>query len=204
MNTQTEPKNKGRPRQFDREQALHQALLLFWQKGYEQTSISDLCSEMKINPPSLYAAFGSKKDLFFLASEYYLRQYLDAVWAQIDVHADFSVAVQRFFQAATANMVLPNMPHGCMILSQTRQVDDPDVQARLRDIREYAMSRFRNRIQRAVNDKQLKSNTNIELLATLLLVYVEGLSSYAYWQQGDLLDVAARHSVALLRDFQAA
>lgn len=198
----TLPKNKGRPRAFDREHALNQALILFWRQGYEQTSVSDLCNALDINPPSLYAAFGSKKELFFLATDYYLRQYLDAVWAQIDVHADFAVAVRCFFQAAAQNMSLQDMPHGCMILSQSRQIHDVEIQTRLREIREYSLSRFRNRIKRAINDKQLNPNTNIELLATLLLVYVEGLSSYAYWTQADLLQAASQHSVALLRDFQ--
>lgn len=204
MNTQTEPKSKGRPRQFDREQALQQALLLFWQKGYEQTSISDLCSEMKINPPSLYAAFGSKKALFCAALDNYTRQYWDSVLAQLDVHADIKVAVAQFFQAAAEVMRLPNMPKGCMVLSHSWQTLDPDIQSWSREARAYCMSRIRNRLQRAVADKQLKSNTNVELLATLLHIYLEGLSSYAYSSDGENLNDVAQYSVHLLCDFKAA
>src|SRR4029077_21004340 len=61
----------GRPRAFDRDKALDQALHVFWEKGYEGTSIADLTGAMGINPPSLYAAFGNKEELFRAALDRY-------------------------------------------------------------------------------------------------------------------------------------
>ena len=62
----------GRPLSFDRERALHQAMLLFWQHGYEATSLSDLTAAMGVTPPSIYTAFGDKRSLFLEAVRHYL------------------------------------------------------------------------------------------------------------------------------------
>ena len=61
----------GRPRAFDTEKALDQALQVFWKKGYESTSLADLTQAMGINPPSLYAAFGNKEALFLAVIQRY-------------------------------------------------------------------------------------------------------------------------------------
>src|SRR6478609_6768993 len=65
-------KVRGRPRSFDREAALERAMLLFWEHGYEATSLSQLTSAMGITPPSLYAAFGDKQALFLEAVDRYI------------------------------------------------------------------------------------------------------------------------------------
>lgn len=65
----------GRPRAFDRERVIGIALDLFWRQGFEGTSIHQLTLAMGIAPPSLYAAFGSKEDLYREAVELYLSRY---------------------------------------------------------------------------------------------------------------------------------
>src|ERR1700722_16943441 len=62
---------RGGPRVFDRGRAVNSAMHLFWRRGYEATSVSDLTGSMGITPPSLYAAFGDKKRLFFEAIDRY-------------------------------------------------------------------------------------------------------------------------------------
>ena len=72
MSNKEEPVSKmGRPRGFDKEAALDAAMRLFWERGYEGTSIADLTEAMDLNPSSIYAAFGDKKSLFELAAKRY-------------------------------------------------------------------------------------------------------------------------------------
>ena len=71
MNT---PKPRGRPRTFDRETALDAAVDIFWRHGYEGASIADLTAAMGVTPPTLYAAFGSKEDLYRQALARYLER----------------------------------------------------------------------------------------------------------------------------------
>ena len=55
-------KSRGRPRVFDMDEALEKALKIFWERGYEGTSIAELTETLGVNKPSLYAAFGNKED----------------------------------------------------------------------------------------------------------------------------------------------
>ena len=68
---QDKPGTRGRPRSFDKERALDAALRVFWEKGYEGASLSDLTEAMGINRPSAYAAFGDKEALFRQVLERY-------------------------------------------------------------------------------------------------------------------------------------
>src|SRR3954465_6901479 len=78
---ETPARSRGRPRAFDREAALAQATRLFWEKGFEATSITDLTEAMGIGSPSLYAAFGSKEALYAEALNYYQETNEALVWA---------------------------------------------------------------------------------------------------------------------------
>src|ERR1700761_1869351 len=64
-------RGRGRPREFDRTQAVDSAMRLFWERGFEGTSIEDLIETMNVSPSSFYSAFGSKKNLYREAMDYY-------------------------------------------------------------------------------------------------------------------------------------
>src|SRR6188474_2575514 len=118
--TVTKPKqNKrqtlGRPRAFDREEALELALDVFWRKGYEGASVSDLTEAMGINPPSLYAAFGNKEGLFRKALDRYQASQ-GTFWKEaLDAPTAFEV-VKRLLRGTAERLTDKRNPPGCLIV----------------------------------------------------------------------------------------
>src|SRR5437868_2033620 len=84
---------KGRPREFDIDEALAAALRVFWSKGYEGASLTDLTEAMGITRPSLYAAFGNKESLFRKALDLYEREKLAYVGEALKALVDTSLAI---------------------------------------------------------------------------------------------------------------
>src|SRR5215475_2760669 len=112
--TSVEPR-RGRPRSFDQETALRQAMFLFWERGYEGVAMDDLTAAMGISPSSLYATFGSKEQLFLTALDTYEREY-GMYWVPIlDDTADGREAFLRMFDAASRELTRPDLPRGCMM-----------------------------------------------------------------------------------------
>ena len=83
MKTSPETAVRGRPRGFDRHEALKKALKVFWSRGYLDASMAELTTAMGINAPSLYAAFGSKEALFREAMRLYADTEGSALWKAV-------------------------------------------------------------------------------------------------------------------------
>jgi AcrR family transcriptional regulator len=106
------PLNPGRPRAFNRDEALHIAMKLFCKHGYEGVSIADLTAAMNISPPSLYAAFGDKETLFREAlALYQQRPDLPQLAASGSIREQMKALLYDTVRAATD----PNFPAGCMV-----------------------------------------------------------------------------------------
>jgi len=147
---------KGRPRQFDTEQALEAAMLLFWRNGYEGTSLSALAEAMDINMPSLYAAFGNKQALFQKALDRYLQRpasYLPQALEESDARA----AIKKLFRGAINMVVSPRHPDGCLLVQGALACGPgaEDIQALLGRRRAGAEAAIRRRLQRAIKEGDL-------------------------------------------------
>ncbi|WP_197053885.1 TetR/AcrR family transcriptional regulator [Chitinibacter sp. ZOR0017] len=110
-------KTRGRPRAFDRTQALELALHLFWAKGYEGASLSDLTSTLGINAPSLYAAFESKPALYREALDLYLAQQYEHIGALLAAAPSAREGLEAMLRGAAVQFTSPDHPPGCPIAS---------------------------------------------------------------------------------------
>ncbi|MGJ5202853.1 TetR/AcrR family transcriptional regulator [Bradyrhizobium sp. HKCCYLR20261] len=107
----------GRPWSFDRDGAIETAMLLFWQHGYEGVSVGDLTKAIGVAPPSLYAAFGSKADLYQLAMARYEETMGCLDETAIASAESLPAAVRRLLEAAVGNVTQRPRERGCMISS---------------------------------------------------------------------------------------
>src|SRR5437870_3017297 len=107
--------SRGRPREFDIEQALDRALRVFWRKGYEGTSLPDLTRAMGINRPSLYAAFGNKEALFRKALDRYVEGPAAYVREALEEPTARAV-IEALLRGAVDMLSCPGNPHGCLMV----------------------------------------------------------------------------------------
>src|SRR5271154_20593 len=116
-NTVKGPKRgRGRPREFDREQGLQKAMQLFWSLGYDSTSMADLRAGLGIAQASLYAAFGSKEQLFREAVDRYRRTTGFSTTRALESGATAREAIHEMLQAAVDAFSAPGAPGGCLLI----------------------------------------------------------------------------------------
>jgi TetR/AcrR family transcriptional regulator, copper-responsive repressor len=170
---------RGRPRSFDREAALDKAIRLFWEKGYEATSISDLTATLGIGAPSLYAAFGDKKTLFDEVVEVYRARYGGYIISALSEEPTAKQAIARVLREAADAHTRAGRPHGCMLLCAGDNTNDADVAQQLRRLRERDVAAFRQRIQADIDAGILQSNADAAALARYTGAVLHGMSQSA-------------------------
>ena len=106
---------RGRPRNFDRSDALQQAMKLFWERGYEGASFDDLTAAMGISPSSFYNSFGSKERLYQEATEAYMACAGKWFADELQADTDAKTAFHRLLTAAAREFTQNDLPAGCMI-----------------------------------------------------------------------------------------
>ncbi|HEV8290316.1 MAG TPA: TetR/AcrR family transcriptional regulator [Tepidisphaeraceae bacterium] len=170
----------GRPRNFDTDKALDQALNIFWRKGYEGTTLPDLTHAMGINRPSLYAAFGNKESLFKKALQRYIdgpASYVRAALAQPTARA----VAQKLLHEGVKILTDPNNPRGCLAVQGALACgDDADcMRQELIRQRESLVTALRQRFHRAKKERDLPKSSNPSDLARYLATVMHGLSVQA-------------------------
>lgn len=174
-------RKRGRPRLLDRDAGLEVASRLFWQHGYEGTSISDLTQAMGITPPSLYATFGSKEELYKQSLDHAISQQTGRRIEVLNGELPAYEALAFYLNDVIEGMTDPANPRGCMVSTAILQHGD-GVESVARDVaarREEAMRMLKLRFDRAVTDGDLPGGTDTDTLARFYSAVVQGMSAQA-------------------------
>ncbi|GAA0257755.1 MULTISPECIES: TetR/AcrR family transcriptional regulator [Pseudomonas] len=174
----------GRPRNFDREQAVEQALHLFWQHGYDATSLAQLKAGLGggISAPSFYAAFGSKEALFEECVQRYLSTYAQVTECLWDVSLPPRQAIETALRQSVRMQCEDGHPKGCMVALGVMSAPSPE-NARVANA--LTQSRLRTRagivacVERAVREGQLPETTEAAVMATVFDSFLQGVSILA-------------------------
>ena len=147
---------RGRPRAFDVDQALDAALRVFWRQGYEGTSLADLTAAMRVNRPSLYAAFGNKERLFRRVLDHYGRG-AQAIREEALRQPTARAAVEHLFRALVDSMGDSRNPRGCLMVQSALVCGEQGaiVKQELITRRTAAAAAWRDRFERARREGDL-------------------------------------------------
>lgn len=171
----------GRPREFDRDQALAKAQDAFWARGYEGTSMADLVSALGIASARIYAAFGSKEDLFREAIGLYEANEGGFATRALAEEPAARRAIERMLREAVETYTRPGRPLGCMVVSAATNcaVENDRVQDWLSQHRRARTVSIVERLNEAVQDGELKPDTDAEALGDYYATLLHGLSVQA-------------------------
>ncbi|MFU1795339.1 TetR/AcrR family transcriptional regulator [Paenibacillus azoreducens] len=160
----------ARTKEFNEDQALHQAMLLFWKKGYEATSIPDLLQVMGISRSSLYDTFSDKQALYIAALEHYRKVNYDKQ-VILERASNVREGIRQFFEQHIASAYDTSLPGGCFVTNAATTLESPDEK-----INELIKTSFLNLeqafcelLEKGQQSGEIDKNTDIQALSYLLL-----------------------------------
>jgi AcrR family transcriptional regulator len=170
----------GRPRAFDEDVVLDRAAEVFWQRGYEGASLSALTSAMGINRPSLYAAFGSKEQLFERAFARYHDRQVAIARAALDRPTAYA-SVEAFLRAGADALTAGDQPAGCLSVQGGLACapENAHVSAVLAAGRAATETALRERLSRAAAEGDLPAGVDPHALARFVMSLSEGHAVHA-------------------------
>jgi AcrR family transcriptional regulator len=168
----------GRPRAFDMEKTLDQALQVFLRKGYEGASLSELTEAMGINPPSLYAAFGNKEGLFRLALDRYVGSragFTEDAMAAPTARESAERLLRGTIEAQTKGVPGCLLVHGALACADTAE----PIRRELATRRNLAEDMLYQRFERGVQEGDLQADTDTRQLARYVATMLQGTAVQA-------------------------
>jgi len=171
---------RGRPRSFDRTAALDAAMRVFWQKGYTAASMTDLCEAMGIGSPSLYAAFGSKEQLYAEALRHYAEIGGTQLFQALESAPTAREGIAAFLRFSARSLACPERPLGCMVvLSAVASEGVTGLAELVLEERRQSLHKVQARLQRGIAEGDLPAKTDVKTLARFFVTVQQGMSIQA-------------------------
>lgn len=171
----------GRPREFDRDEALGKARDAFWARGYEGVSMADLVAVTGLASARIYAAFGSKEDLFREAVALYDAGEGGFATRALAEETTAQGAIERILREAIETYTREDRPHGCMVVTAATNCasENEGVRDWLADYRRRRTASLVERLEKAVADGELAPGVETQMLGDYYAAILHGLSVQA-------------------------
>ena len=174
-------RGRGRPKGFDRDAALDQAMKLFWERGYEGTSFDELTAAMGISPSSFYNAFGSKERLYHEAVDAYMAR--SSCWFATELAApvDTKTAFRKLLDASAREFTQDDVPCGCMIAVAGTHLPPSleSVKDLIAGYRKTSDAALAERLRRGIAEGDVPPDTDVEALAAFYSALSRGMVVHA-------------------------
>lgn len=178
LNTNTvSDRQRGRPREFNPDQAVERAMQIFWTKGYQGTSLPDLMGATKLSRGSLYAAFGDKHGLFLLALDRYISQALERLDEELASGRNALEGLQACMDGYVARTDGAAGQRGCLVVATAMELAawDPETSQRIAHFFGAMERRLVKALARAHEEGSLAKKVNPTATAHMLVCFLEGL-----------------------------
>lgn len=171
---------RGRPREFDVDQALDNAIEVFWRQGYDGTAMTDLTAGMGISAPSIYAAFGNKRQLFDRVMDRYMQTRIAGRAEALSLD-DPVAAARKYLEGVVLDTTRPGHPKGCLMVGGALVCSDAnhDVAEQLAALRTDVLKDLQRLFARATKAGRLPATTDAASLGAYVTTVAEGLSVQA-------------------------
>lgn len=168
----------GRPRTFNRDEALRKAMLVFWEKGYEGTTMANLIEAIGMKAPSVYAAFGNKDKLFNEAVQLYAGIVNDGPLKILKEQPDIYEAFKNLFEENIRIFTSADNPTSCLIMTAAINCapEHNEHVETLKGMRSAYKDAFERRLKQAIADGQLSGEADASSLAEFYSTFAHGLA----------------------------
>lgn len=170
-------RQRGRPREFDVERAIEEAMQVFWTKGYQGSSLPDLLAATKLSKGSLYAAFSDKHALFLLALDRYIDLALKRLDTELATGGNAMAGVATCIESYLARTDGEAGKRGCLVVASAMEIAAQDREVALSIARFFEAMEIRlsRALQRAQDDGSARKDIDPAAAAYVLVCFLEGL-----------------------------